>query len=53
MKRTKTRYVRIPYFPTLADLKRAERRKATLESQGFELIYSTACLLTYQLTLEY
>jgi len=53
MKRTKTRYVTIPYFPSVADLKRAEQRKARLENEGFELIHSTACLLTYQLTVEY
>lgn len=43
----------MPYFPSAADLKRAERRKARLESEGYELIHCTACTLTYQLTIEY
>jgi len=52
MTRTKTKYIYIPFCPNASDLSEAEGRKARLENEGYELIHSTACSLTYQKTWE-
>ena len=50
MTRTKTKYIYIPLFATASELIEAEKRKTRLENEGYKLIHSTACNLTYQKT---